>query len=108
MRLAGLLRRFAPGNDDAHFPHAVQRVGGAPQMRDPGFCCREANRGPGSAAHHFVLRCAREMRDACALANAPPALLAARVTPSSRFPSQKDGAPGGAGTLAKRPWGPMT
>src|SRR6185436_17602714 len=38
----------------------MQRVSGASQMRDPGFLGSENNRGPGSAAHHFVLRCARD------------------------------------------------
>jgi hypothetical protein len=41
-----------------HFPDAVQRVGGAPLIRDRpklGVC-----EGPGSAAHHFMLRCARD------------------------------------------------
>ena len=42
-------------------PHAVQRVSGALQMRDPGyFLLLARNRDPGSAAHHFVLRCARD------------------------------------------------
>ena len=42
------------------FPDAVQRVSGAPQIRDrPTLGVRN---GPGSAAHHFVLRCARETR----------------------------------------------
>jgi hypothetical protein len=42
-------------------PHAVHceaQRSGAPQMRGPGFFL--INRGPGSAAHHFVLRCARD------------------------------------------------
>src|SRR5439155_17079178 len=40
---------------------SATRYGGAPQMRGPGYFA--ANRGPGSAAHHFaalVLRCARD------------------------------------------------
>jgi hypothetical protein len=40
------------------FPDAVQRDSGAPQIRDrPKLGVRN---DPGSAAHHFVLRCARE------------------------------------------------
>jgi hypothetical protein len=41
-----------------HFPDAVQRASGAPQIRDR-FKLR-ACKGPGSAAHHFMLRCARD------------------------------------------------
>src|SRR6185436_19213076 len=43
----------------------MQRVSGASQMRDPGFFDRQSkdNRGPGSAAHHSVLRSARDTRD---------------------------------------------
>jgi outer membrane immunogenic protein len=33
-------------------PHAVQRVSGAPQMRDPGYL-REEKQDPGSAAHRY-------------------------------------------------------
>src|SRR5581483_6400499 len=45
-------------------PNAVQRGAkrnGAPLIRDPGLSPRkESTRGPGSAAHHFVLRRARD------------------------------------------------
>jgi hypothetical protein len=43
------------------FPDAVQRSSAAPQIRDRtmhGMC-----EGPGSAAHHFMLRCARDTVD---------------------------------------------
>jgi hypothetical protein len=40
------------------FPDAVQRASGAPQIRD--LRKRGARNDPGSAAHHFVLRRARE------------------------------------------------
>src|SRR5262249_43350283 len=36
-----------------HFPDAVQRASGAPQIRDR--CTLEVCKGPGSAAHHIVL-----------------------------------------------------
>jgi hypothetical protein len=42
-----------------HFPDAVRRDNAAPLIRDRqelGVC-----NDPGSAAHHFVLRCARDM-----------------------------------------------
>jgi len=35
-------------------PHAMQRVSGASQMRDPGCFITATNRGPGSAARHFA------------------------------------------------------
>src|ERR1700722_10382809 len=38
-------------------PDAVQRASGAPLIRDRSLTVVE---DPGSAAHHFVLRCARE------------------------------------------------
>ena len=41
----------------ARVPHAVQRAYGAPQMRDRQGTCFD---DPGSAAHHFMLRRARE------------------------------------------------
>jgi hypothetical protein len=40
------------------FPDAVQRDSGAPQIRDR--CELRMRKGPGSAAHHFMLRCARD------------------------------------------------
>jgi hypothetical protein len=49
----------------ARVPDAVQRVvqrNGARLIRDPGIFGIQSNRGPGSAAHHFVLRCARDKR----------------------------------------------
>jgi len=45
------------------FPDAVQRDSGAPLIRDR----RELRmrKGPGSAAHHFMLRCARDTAAKC-------------------------------------------
>jgi hypothetical protein len=40
------------------FPDAMQRVSGASQIRDRSKFC--LCKGPGSAAHHFMLRCARD------------------------------------------------
>jgi hypothetical protein len=40
------------------FPDAVQRESGAPQIRDRSKLC--VCKGPGSAAHHFMLRRARD------------------------------------------------
>jgi hypothetical protein len=40
------------------FPDAVQRENGAPQIRDR--YKRRVFKDPGSAAHHFMLRCARD------------------------------------------------
>ena len=40
------------------FPDAVQRDSGAPQIRDRRSLC--VCKGPGSAAHHFMLRCAQD------------------------------------------------
>jgi hypothetical protein len=40
------------------FPDAVQRYSGAPLIRD--LCELRMRKGPGSAAHHFMLRCARD------------------------------------------------
>src|SRR5688572_24770764 len=37
---------------------------GAPLIRDPASLRGESNRGPGSAAHHCVLRCARDKSSA--------------------------------------------
>src|SRR5690349_17764014 len=39
-------------------PRAAQHASDAPQMRGPAFFA--VNRGPGSAAHRFTLRCARD------------------------------------------------
>jgi hypothetical protein len=44
--------------NEVRFPDAVQRVSDAPQIRDR--CKLRVCNDPGSAAHHFMLRCARE------------------------------------------------
>jgi hypothetical protein len=50
------------------FPHPVQRVSGAPQMRGRGYSIlKKENRGPGSAQQHFVLRRARDTHQIDAL-----------------------------------------
>jgi hypothetical protein len=65
---------------EARFPDAVQRAkrvygrerafAGAPQIRDR--CKLRVRNDPGSAAHHFMLRCARDTNVAIAfVANAP-------------------------------------
>jgi hypothetical protein len=45
---------------ETRFPDAVQRVIGAPQSRDRYKL--SVRNDPGSAAHHFVLRCAWETK----------------------------------------------
>jgi hypothetical protein len=47
-----------PSSRAKRFPDAVQRASGAPQIRDR-YKLSVWN-GPGTAAHHFVLRCARD------------------------------------------------
>jgi hypothetical protein len=42
------------------FPDAVQRLGDAPQIRDRSTL--SVWKGPGSAAHHFMMRCARDTK----------------------------------------------
>jgi hypothetical protein len=53
-----ILRTTRDDCDIEHFPDAAQRDSVAPLIRDRGKLrvCKD----PGSAAHHFVMRCARE------------------------------------------------
>ena len=59
----GGVRGFGVGVVQPRVPDAAQhkaKRSDATLIRDPGFSSTSANRGPGSAAHHCVLRCARD------------------------------------------------